>query len=209
MPIISIEGNIGALKTTFLDYIRQHSRDICNMRFLKEPLDEWESFRDGEGKSILQHFYENPSENAFAFQMTAFLSRFSVMEKVVTNKDTNYITERSLETDRHVFAEMLYKDGKIREMDFQVYCKWHEFFASRYPADIIIYIQTSPEVCLTRIRSRGRKGEETITLEYLRECHEYHENMMRMFQRIGKKVILLNGESVSLEDWRKELIRQL
>ena len=42
-----------------------------------------------------------------------------------------------------------------------------------------IYLKTSPEICLQRIKKRGRKGENNITLEYLKSCHEYHEQWLK------------------------------
>jgi deoxyadenosine/deoxycytidine kinase len=37
-------------------------------------------------------------------------------------------------------------------------------------------VQTTPDTCVHRIEKRNRKGEESIPLEYLSECHRYHEN---------------------------------
>ena len=39
----------------------------------------------------------------------------------------------------------------------------------------IIYVKTTPEKCLSQIEYRNRKGEESIPLDYLENCHKYHE----------------------------------
>ncbi len=45
--------------------------------------------------------------------------------------------------------------------------------------DIIIYIRTSPETCMNRIITRGRKEElNSISLEYLQSIHNYHESWL-------------------------------
>ena len=63
MPfLISIEGNIGAGKSTILDNLEKSLEEKCpqlvgKILFLKEPLDIWEQFRDANGHTILQKFY--------------------------------------------------------------------------------------------------------------------------------------------------------
>lgn len=46
------------------------------------------------------------------------------------------------------------------------------------PLKAIIYLKCSPELCLERIRQRGRKGEEGISLDYLRKVHERHQEWL-------------------------------
>jgi deoxyadenosine/deoxycytidine kinase len=42
----------------------------------------------------------------------------------------------------------------------------------------IIYLKCSPEVCLGRIKIRGREEEKNITLEYLNKLHQAHEDWL-------------------------------
>jgi Holliday junction resolvasome RuvABC ATP-dependent DNA helicase subunit len=56
--IISIEGNIGSGKSTFLSYLKSNNTKFV---FVREPVDEWESVRDTEsGKSIIEKFDGGP-----------------------------------------------------------------------------------------------------------------------------------------------------
>ena len=45
-------------------------------------------------------------------------------------------------------------------------------------ADVIIYLRTSPEIALTRVRSRNRRGEENVSLDYLTDLHQYYDNWL-------------------------------
>ena len=55
--IISVDGNIGSGKSTFVRLIGEHFKDdVC---ILKEPVDEWENIKDRSGKTIIQNFYES------------------------------------------------------------------------------------------------------------------------------------------------------
>jgi deoxyadenosine/deoxycytidine kinase len=68
MKILSIEGNIGSGKTTLFKALQKEKPDWI---FVKEPVDLWTLPLEGDPdkKSMLGHFYDNPKEHAFAFQM--------------------------------------------------------------------------------------------------------------------------------------------
>ena len=100
----------------------------------------------------------------------------SLLRKTIReNPDCHIVTERSIFTDRNVFAKMLYDDDKIEEVEYQIYLKWFDEFAKETKIDGIIYVHTDPNVCYNRIKKRSRTGEESIPLEYLKKCHEYHD----------------------------------
>ncbi|KAL7056564.1 hypothetical protein AAHC03_020645 [Spirometra sp. Aus1] len=44
--------------------------------------------------------------------------------------------------------------------------------------DLIVYLRCSPEVCAERIRKRDRRGEQAISMEYLRQLHNFHEKWL-------------------------------
>ena len=69
---------------------------------------------------------------------------------------------------------MLYDTGKIEDICYSIYLRWFDEF-SESNLNGIIYVQTTPEICLSRIEKRKRKGEESIPLSYLEDCHRYHE----------------------------------
>ena len=123
--------------------------------------------------------------------MMAYVSRIKVLrdtlkekQEMDKNKDkkqnNNYIiiTERSLYTDKMVFAKMLYDNGKIEDVNYQIYLNWFDTFSSEFPVHKVIYVKASPEKCYERITKRSREGEENIPLEYLTACSLYHDNML-------------------------------
>ena len=68
--IISIEGNIGAGKTTILEELKTRMGNSSYIKFVKEPVDIWETVRDEDGKTILEKFYEDSKKYAFQFHQT-------------------------------------------------------------------------------------------------------------------------------------------
>ena len=207
--IAVIDGNIGGGKSTLIDYLRKIEK-IGNRKVvvIQEPIDAWGQIVDENGTPILKLFYENTKEHAFPFQMAAFISRVEVL-KCAMRENTNSIivTERSLYTDRDVFAKMLFDSGNITLVNYTIYLKWFDLFAEDYPISKQIYISAIPEVCCERIKKRSRDGESSIEIEYLRNCHDYHENMLR-----DKKKLVLDGNidifenEAQLEIWANSII---
>jgi len=175
--LLSIEGNIGSGKSTLVAKLREkygNNKEIC---FLDEPVNEWETIKDNEGKSMLEKYYGNQSKYAFAFQMMAYISRLAPLRKALKKNYKIIITERSVYTDKMVFAKMLYNDNKMESVEHQIYNKWFHEFINDIPTPHIVYVKTDPEIAKKRVDKRARTGE-TIPLEYLKNCHDYHENWL-------------------------------
>jgi deoxyadenosine/deoxycytidine kinase len=205
VQIISIEGNIGSGKSTLLEKLRDHFSDQCNIVFLKEPVDEWESITDEQGTTILEKFYNDQAKYSFPFQMMAFISRLKLLKEAVENNPNSIIiSERSLFTDKMVFAQMLYDSGSMEYIQFQIYLKWFHEFANQYPVSKIIHVKTSPKVCYSRIIHRSRQGENVIPLEYLQKCDYYHEEMLNSSKCICSRQLMLNG-NIDIYQNKKEL----
>ena len=180
--IYSIEGNIGAGKTTLLEQIEAIGH--YNVYVLREPVDMWTLIRDSEGENILEKFYKDPKTYAFPFQVLAFHTRLETLTKTIAeNPICNIILcERSLHADGHIFAKMLYDDGMIDEISYRIYQKMYLDGIAKFPLSGAIYLDVEPEVCAERIVKRGRVGEESISLDYLQRCHDYHASWLNVRQ---------------------------
>ena len=99
---IYVEANIGSGKSTLLNLLEDDYNTI------KEPLDEWLNLTDGN-ENILDKFYKDPNRWAYTFQNSAFITRTQMLYDSIKEhgEDCIFITERSVATDRHVFAKML------------------------------------------------------------------------------------------------------
>lgn len=176
--LISIDGNIGSGKSTLVKNLIEHYKNNKQIIFLKEPVDEWEQIKDKEGTTILKKFYNDQKKYAFSFQMMAYISRYKILKKVIdNNKDCILITERSIFTDKHVFAKMLSESEDIEDVNYQIYTTWFDTLSDECKIDKLIYIDSNPELCKQRIIKRAREGEEGIPIEYLNNCDKYHKNM--------------------------------
>ena len=174
--IFSVDGNIGSGKSRLVEDLQEFYKDRNDIHFVPEPVEEWHSVVDKDGTPILTNLYKNPKKYAFRFQMMAYISRLDLLRKAIKeNKYKIIITERSVSTDKNVFAKMLYDDGKIEEDEYTIYNKWFYSFLDDINVSGLIYVRASPNICSERVIKRNREGE-TISIDYLENCHKYHEN---------------------------------
>jgi len=196
IQVVSFDGSIGSGKTTMMERVRKHYENNPNVIFACEPVDKWSNIKDLTGTTILNLFYKDQEQYAFSFQMMAYISRLSGLREIARanpDKKITIITERSLYTDKYVFAKMLYDQGKIKEVEYQIYLMWFDEFAKDFEVDNVIYIKTDPEKCYERIHTRAREGEELIPLAYLEECHKYHEEFLHPNSGLFQKQLVLDG----------------
>jgi ribonuclease HI/deoxyadenosine/deoxycytidine kinase len=183
--ILSFEGNIGSGKSSLVTAFKKYYAVKCNCRglkicFLQEPIDIWNTIKDKNGKTMIECYYNDQEKYAFSFQMMAYISRLITFKRKLDKNFDIIFTERCLLTDRNVFAKMLYDDGKINEIEYQIYNKWFDEFIKDFPKIEYIYLKTDPATAFDRIVKRARCGEN-IPLEYLIKCHKYHEDWLDQY----------------------------
>jgi deoxyadenosine/deoxycytidine kinase len=192
--IISIDGNIGSGKSTILKNIKNKYSGAKTIIMVDEPVHIWETIVDENGKNVLTNFYENQNEYSFTFQIIALSSRIALIKKACSeNHGCIIVTERNLQTDRYVFAQMLFDSGKISTINFNVYKHMYDTFVNDYKSEKVIHVNTSPEVCYKRVGERQRSGEENIPLSYLQECGDYHDKLISMYS--DKRVLTIEGNN--------------
>ena len=198
--IISIEGNIGSGKSTLINKLKTYF-SASNVLFLDEPLNEWLEIKDNSGTDILEKFYDDKEKYSFSFQMMAYISRLNTLKKALKDNHNNIIiTERSLSTDKHVFAKMLFDSNYINTYEYQIYNKWFDSFNEETSLTHIIYVNADPNVCFNRIEERSRNGENKISKDYLINCHNYHNKMIDTYKKTNIPILNLDGNLNIFDD---------
>ena len=197
--LISIDGNIGSGKSTLLEMLKYNLNSLClgefandyEFVFLQEPVNEWEHIKNKDGESIISLFYKDQKQYSFSFQMMAYISRLNEIKKYInSNKKVIIISERSVHTDKHVFAKMLYDENLMEDVNYTIYNKWFDCFISEVPLKGIVYLDVHPSLCKKRVQKRNRNGED-ISLLYLENCKKYHDTYVSQYDHIT-----LNGDDV-------------
>lgn len=209
--IVSIEGNIGSGKSTLIEHLK-NNYEKENIIYLEEPVKEWTNIKDKDGTNILVKFYEDQKKYSFAFQMMAYISRLDLLRRTIKeNPGAIIITERSLYTDKYVFAKMLYDNNKIEEIEYNIYNKWFSSMVDLAPLDKVIYMKTSADTSFNRILKRSRDGENNIKKDYIEKCNDYHNEMYKKLNDNIKKIIIdctnnIEEENNLLDAWSNEIM---
>jgi deoxyadenosine/deoxycytidine kinase len=197
--LVTIEGNIGSGKSTIINHLRNLKSDY--IVFVDEPVSEWLSITHN-GKNALEVFYEDQKENSFWFQILAYITRLRNLLKTIEEYPNKIIIcERSIYTDKYVFAKMLYESGYLSEMEWKTYSYWFDTFKDKTELDLILYVNTDPDECYNRIIKRNRSEEiNKISRDYLKMCHNKHLEWFDLNNVDNKtKIIHINGHN-SVED---------
>lgn len=207
--LITLDGNIGAGKSTLLEAIRTR---IPSVTVIPEPVGEWLTMTNEHGESLLRLFYKDKRRWAYTFQNAAILTRLLDTQRILKEwrptpgKTPVIITERSVLTDRHVFADMLHNDGILDDLEWKLYMKWYDAYAKDLPIKGIIHLSTSATTSSDRIKIRGRDGEEGIELEYLEQLDAQHtkwvtNSTLPCFQIDSEPGKPMDSIVASIEEW--------
>ena len=174
-----VEGNIGSGKSTFCKLFTEkyNNIDIC-----LEPVNDWINLKDDStNKNILQNFYDDPQRWSYTFQNYAAITRVNNLTKL-TNKEIK-ITERSIYTDKNVFAKSLYETGQMSSLEWKMYNEWYIWLENILIEKLgrpsgFIYLRCDPEISYKRLKIRSRNEESTVSLQYLEMLHKAHDDWL-------------------------------
>jgi deoxyadenosine/deoxycytidine kinase len=178
--IISLEGNIGVGKSSFMDILKEKLSHVAE--FIYEPVEEWLEMKDENNSNLLDTFYKDKKRWAYTFQNVAYITRMNkIMDYLMSSNKKIIIMDRSLSGDLNTFTKMLREDGDMNEMEWQAYNKWNTFFNKYIGSNVEmkhIYLRSDPSVAFTRIQKRHRDEECSIPFDYIKKLHEYHDKWL-------------------------------
>ena len=198
--IISVDGNIGSGKSTLISDMKKQLHDNKNIIFLQEPVNVWISLTDNENDNILNKFYEDKNRWSYVFQNFAFITRARIMLDAIKDNKYGYfdqpkviITERSVETDKNVFARMLFEDKNMTDLEFKLYNEWYNYLYPEIKVNNIVYLRTLPETAYDRMCNRSRKEENIVPKDYIQMVHKFHDDWLTKHNE-SYNICYLDGE---------------
>lgn len=198
MSIITIDGSIGAGKSTVLQYLHTHYKIPIDL----EPVDKWQPY--------LEEIYsKNRDPGAiFRFQTRVWLDRCWIQEKALGN-NTPMLMERSPYFQQNVFVAYNY-DTKIlqkkeHEIIQEMYARTNAFWTPRG----YIYLRSDPNRALERVKRRERLSEDNISLAYMRALHIYHEEAYMRAVIAGLPVICVDVEGKTIPQIASDVLNAL
>ena len=172
----SIAGNIGAGKTSLAELLSKHYG--------------WEAhFEDVIDNPYLDDFYNQMERWSFNLQIYFLNSRFRQLNRF-KETNMNFIQDRTIYEDAHIFAPNLHALGLMNQRDFKNYQSLFKLMESMVQGpDILIYLRSSIPSLVHKIHKRGREYENSISIEYLSRLNERYEAWISTYKK-GKLVIV-------------------
>lgn len=149
---ITIEGNIGAGKTTLTHLLSKH----FNARLILEQFAE---------NPFLTKFYENPQQYAFPLELFFMAERYKQLKDLIHKNDLF----QNITISDYLFTKcLLFAKVNLTEEEFRLYQKLFDIiFQQVSQPDILIYLHVPVKQLQRNIKKRNRSYEQSIPDEYL------------------------------------------
>lgn len=200
---ISIEGNIGAGKTTFLQELESKLSQIFTVKVVPEFVYE------NEANVLLNAMYEKRIDS-FDFQKYLYNTRTDFIYKIGKSEEKPdfILLDRNIDIQYHIFGNVLVKKGRLTKKEhlkmkkmLNIYeAMLNNLFPNRN--EYMIYLDCSEENCLKRIKNRNRKGENKIDIDYLKSIKKEYKKYLKNPHTINKYCAI--KEINNNEEWENE-----
>ncbi len=163
---IAIEGPIGVGKTT----LARAMADRLGAATCLESIDD---------NPFLELFYDDPERHALSVQLSFLFSRLQQWQELHQQE----LFRQGLVSD-YIFAkDRLFATITLNDAELALYDKVLRAVAVDLPRpDLVVYLQSTPEVIMGRIRRRGRGFERRLTEDYLRRVIAAYDHFFFHYQ---------------------------
>jgi len=161
---ITIEGNIGAGKTTLAHLLSKH----LNARLILEE------FADNP---FLPKFYENQQQYAFPLELFFMAERYKQLKDLLQTKDMF----QNITISDYMFTKcLLFAKVNLAEEEFLLYQKLFDIINPQLlQPDLLIYLHAPVSKLKENIRRRNRAYEQAIAAEYLFSLQETYTQYIK------------------------------
>jgi deoxyadenosine/deoxycytidine kinase len=161
---ITIEGNIGAGKTTLAQLLAKK----LNARLILEE------FADNP---FLAKFYENPSQYAFPVELFFMAERYKQQKELVNQQDLF----QTITLSDYLFTKcLLFAKVNLPDDEFRLYQRLFEIIHQQLTQpDLLIYLHSPVNKLQENIRKRNRPYEQNIPNDYLYNIQETYTHYIR------------------------------
>jgi len=161
---VTIEGNIGAGKTTLTHLLSKH----FNARLVLEE------FADNP---FLPKFYENPGQYAFPLELFFMAERYKQLKELLQTKDMF----QTITLSDYLFTKcLLFAKVNLPDEEFRLYQKLFEIINPQIPQpEILIYLHAPVHKLQENIKKRNREYEQNIPNNYLFTLQETYTQYIK------------------------------
>ena len=199
---INVESNIGSGKSTLIRKLGA----IEGFTAIEEPVESWKNLK---GKNMLKAIYNGEQGARGLFQLHVLQTMMEAQLQQTQGKVR--IMERSFESAWRIFTKHQQNQKLLEDFEVEIIKGWRNT-ALKIPnmgesSDGILYIRCDPEISFKRIMERNREEEKNISLEYIRQIHELHEQwLVEMPEKCTKPIRIVNGNRTKDEVYNDTLV---
>jgi deoxyguanosine kinase len=191
---ITIEGNIGAGKTTLAHVLAKH----YNARLILEQ------FADNP---FLPKFYENPQQYAFPLELFFMAERFKQLKELLQQKD---LFQNVTITDYLFTKCLLFSKINLSDDEFRLYQRIFEIVNQQLvQPDILLYLHAPVNKLQENIRKRKRPYEQNIADEYLFNIQQTYTHYIKQHNLRAIIVDVTNADFLGNEKHLEAIINAL
>jgi deoxyguanosine kinase len=161
---VTIEGNIGAGKTTLAHLLSKY----YNARLILEE------FADNP---FLPKFYESPEQYAFPLELFFMAERYKQLKELLQTKDMF----QNITVSDYLFTKcLLFAKVNLPDEELKLYQKLFEIINPQIvQPDILIYLHTPVNKLQENIKKRNRQYELSIPNDYLFSLQETYTQYIK------------------------------
>ena len=175
---ITIEGNIGAGKTTLASLL---SEEYGGQLIL-------ETFTDNP---YLSKFYQQPEKYGLQLEMSFLIERYQQLTKIFAEPN---IFSQFIITDYMLKKCLLFAKINLSKQEFKLYHSFFNLIYKKLPKpDIIFYLHSDTETLLRNIKRRGRDYEQSISNVYLNKIERMYFEYFRQNPENKFVIVDING----------------
>jgi len=163
---IAVEGAIGVGKTT----LARALADRLNSSLVLEQADD---------NPFLETFYENPERHALAVQLSFLFSRLKQWQELHQQE----LFHQGMISDYIFGKDRLFATITLSDAELALYDQVARAVAVDLPRpDLVIYLQSKPDVIMNRIKLRGRRFEKGLNADYLKRVISAYDQFFFRYQ---------------------------
>lgn len=176
---ISIEGNIGAGKTSLAHMIAHE----YNAKLIVEQF---------EDNSFLPKFYQEPDKYAFPLEMSFLAERYQQLKDQLTARD---LFKSFTVSDYFINKSLIFSRKTLHADEYALYSRLFSIISSALPRpDLLVYLYVNVHRLKENIKNRGRAYEQDIQLDYLESIQESYLEYIR--QQNHMRILIIDTTAI-------------